>query len=177
MGGWTWPEARRCRWSGARRRVAAGVCQRLGGRPQLARERLHDLPADRAVLLDERAELPPGEAPADEVGAGGDGRHPQAVVDQGDLAEVVAGPQHAPVLAADRDVRLAGLDDVEGRPAGALLGDGLARPESPLLEDRADLLELAPVEVTEQPRRPEHVGGHRGTRRGGRGDAGDGPAL
>ena len=93
--------------------------------------------AMRAVLLHERPELPVGEPVADELAGGGDRRRARALVDERDLAEVVARRQRRALPAADRDRRLARLDHEERRAARALLGDRLARGEATLLEQRA----------------------------------------
>src|SRR5215207_8686810 len=77
---------------------------------KLLRERLHQLPADRAVLLHERPELPVGQPIAGKLAQRGDRRRARALVDQGDLAEVVARIQRASLLSADRDHRLPRLD-------------------------------------------------------------------
>src|SRR4051794_36157713 len=99
--------------SAGRSRAAADGREGLLGGPELTREGLHDGPADRAVLMDERAELPQREPLADEICRGGDGRHPRALVDQRDLAEVIAVRQCRARLTADRDGRLAGLEHIE----------------------------------------------------------------
>ena len=67
--------------SGSAARGGLDAGERLLGRSQQARERLHDRPADRAVLLDERPELPQRQSLADEIGRGGDRRHARALVD------------------------------------------------------------------------------------------------
>ena len=67
----------------AARRALLGVAEQL-------RQRLQQLPGDRSRSLDERPELPGGRARSGEVGLGRDRRRPRALVDQRDLAEVVA---------------------------------------------------------------------------------------
>src|SRR6185503_8834494 len=52
---------------------------------------LEQLPADDAVGLHDRPEVPVGESVAAQIAHGGDRRHARAVVDQGDLAEELAG--------------------------------------------------------------------------------------
>ena len=78
--------------------------QRLLGRTELPGDRLQQLPADHPVRLDQRPELPERQPVADELGGGGDGGDADALVDQRDLAEVVARLQVAALLAADGDV-------------------------------------------------------------------------
>src|SRR4051794_9170269 len=67
-----------------------GFRQRLLCGPELACDRLQQLPPDHAVALDQRLELPQRDAVADQLGRGRDGRDPGALVEQGDLSEVVA---------------------------------------------------------------------------------------
>ena len=73
----------------------AGLVELRLGVLELARERLHHLPGDRPVALDERAEVPGGHAEAAEIAVGGDRRRAVAACDQRDLAEVVAGAELA----------------------------------------------------------------------------------
>lgn len=79
------------------------------------RHPLEELPADRAVLLDERTEVPVRQPVAGKLGRRDDRRHARALIDQGDHAEIVAGLQGRAFLAADEHCRFAGLDDEEGR--------------------------------------------------------------
>src|SRR6478609_8306853 len=60
------------------------------------RQRLQELPSDHAVRLDQWPEVPEGDAVAAQLAGGGDRRQPRALVDQGDLAEVVARPHRSP---------------------------------------------------------------------------------
>ena len=117
---------------------------------ELLRERLEQLPADRRVALDERAEVPEGEAPADQLARGGDRGRARALVDQGDLAEVVAGPERRARLAADRDRGLTRLDHEERRPAGALLATVSPSRKRRSLNSRATWPDLALVQVGEE---------------------------
>ena len=136
-----------------RRRAACpppSVTPRWGARP--ARPRAASVPstagaASRSAPFspDERAEVPVGEAEADEVGRRGDRRGAGALVDQGDLAEVVARAQGRALDAADGHGRLAGLDQEERRAARALADDRLALREPALLEQPRDLLDVAPA--------------------------------
>jgi hypothetical protein len=123
---------------------------------------LQQLPADRGVLLHERAELPEGEPKADEIGGGGDGRRARALVDQGDLAEVVAWLERPPLPAADRDPRLPGVDQEERGGARPLLDDRLTFREPPLLEQAGDFRDLALVQVGEERDSPQDL--NRGAR-------------
>src|SRR5690349_1690671 len=50
---------------------------------------LQQFPADHAIGLHEGLEVPIGDAIADEVGGGGDGRHAGALVDERDFTEIV----------------------------------------------------------------------------------------
>ena len=63
------------------------------GFAQLVRERLDELPRDPRVGLDDRAELPERHRVGLHVRVGGDRRRARALVDQRDLAEVVAGAE------------------------------------------------------------------------------------
>src|ERR1051326_2066580 len=81
---------------------------------------LEQLPGDLGVRLDERLELPRGQPPALEVRVGGDARCARAVIDEGDLAEVVARAEHDAVLAPAGHLRRAGLDHEEADPALSL---------------------------------------------------------
>ena len=127
------------------------------GFAQVLGQRLEKLPADDAVRLDEGAELPDREPPAHEVVDGGDRRDAHALIDQRDLAEVVAGPQRRPQLAPDRDRSIARLDQVEGRSAGALLDHRLALGERTLLEQGGDRSDLLAVELGEEADLLHHV--------------------
>src|SRR2546421_10426628 len=75
----------------------------MGGSPPLPqdpRQRLEKLPADHAVLLDERAELPEGHPVTNKVARGRYCRDASPLVDERDLAEVVSGPESRPLLAS-----------------------------------------------------------------------------
>src|SRR5439155_12584140 len=84
------------------------------------------------------------------IALGRDRRAAGAVVDQRDLAEVVARPELAVLAAPHGDRRLAALDHEEAGAALALLGDGAAGVEGPLLERARKPLEIAALEVGEQ---------------------------
>ena len=83
--------------------VARGSCDLA----EAAGERLQERPGDLRMLLDERPELPGRQPVAEEVGRGDDRGRADAVVDQRDLAEVVARAERGTVLAADRDLGVA----------------------------------------------------------------------
>src|SRR5581483_10329984 len=87
---------------------------------------LEQLPRDLGVLLDERPELPGGEAVRRHRRLRGHGRGTGAVVDQSDLAEVVAGAASPDVGAADAVAHRALADDEEADAALPLRGDHLA---------------------------------------------------
>ena len=118
-------------------------------RPTL-RHRLEKLPCDRGVGLDERAELPRGEPVAAQLAVGGDRGAAGAVVDQGDLAEVIPGAELAAFVTPRRHRGLPALDHEEARTGLALPDDGAAGVERALLERARDSLELAAVEVREE---------------------------
>jgi hypothetical protein len=60
---------------------------------QLFRERLQQLPSDSSVAFDKRAELPECEPIANQVGCSGDCRRARTAVNQGNLAEIIAGAE------------------------------------------------------------------------------------
>ena len=59
------------------------------------------------------------------------------------------------VLAADRDLRLSGLDHEETDAALAFRGDRVAGLERPLFHRRRDTVELLPIEIGEDRHAPE----------------------
>src|SRR5215212_9548974 len=112
------------------------------------------------MLLDERPELPGGQALAAQVGGGDDGRGARAAVDQGDLAEVLAGTQRADDLAIDADGGIAVLDHEEADPTLPLRGDRVALTEAAFLHASRDLLQLLrlhPLEEGDARQRLHHV--------------------
>ena len=119
-------------------------------RAQTLRHRLEQFPCDRGVRLDERAELPRGEPVAAQLAVGGDRGAAGAVVDQGDLAEVIPGAELAALVAPRRHRGLTALDHEEARTGLALADDGAAGLEGAVLERAGDALELAAVEVREE---------------------------
>src|SRR2546423_12303680 len=106
------------------------------------RHRLEQRPSDRRVLLHQRAELPRREAVAPAVAGRGDRRRAGAAVDEGDLAEVVAGAERAALLAVDGHGGLAGLDYEEADAARAFVGQLLPFGERALGEVVREGLEL-----------------------------------
>src|SRR4051794_6727039 len=97
------------------------------------REGAQEVPCDGGVLLHQGPELPVGQALAHEIRLGGDRRRARAVVDERALAEVIAGREVPDLPPAERDGRLARLDDEERGTAGAFLRDRVAGLEAPLL--------------------------------------------
>src|SRR5207247_2618189 len=104
-----------------------------------------------------RAEHPRCEAVGGDLARGGHGRGARPVVDQRDLAEVVAGPSGAFLLAADAVLDRAGADDEEAHTTGALGGDRLAGRERVLLETFREAFEIAVGDVREERNLPEEV--------------------
>src|SRR5919205_2401422 len=94
------------------------------------RHHLEESPRHLGVRLDERPELPGGQAVAGEIGVGRDRRGaPGLLVDQGYLAEVVAWAEPAPRLAMDVDARGTFGDHEEADATRSLDGDGVAGAE------------------------------------------------
>ena len=158
--------------SGARRPRRAGEASRLGGLgrlprvgfAQLVRECLDELPRDAGVGLDDRAELPERHRVGLHVRVGGDGCRARALVDQRDLAEVVAGAERGPVLAVHGDLRVPLADDEEAGAALTFARDRVAGGVVPLLERVGDPLEVALLEAREQGHSGDRLGrgaGHR----------------
>src|SRR6266516_3811330 len=102
--------------------------------PRAPRHRLEQRPGDRGVLLDQRAELPRRQAVAPAVGGRGDRRRAGAAVDEGNLAEVVAGAERAALLPVDGDASLTGLEHEEADTARTLVGQLLPLAEGALGE-------------------------------------------
>ena len=73
-----------------------------------------------------------------------------ALVDHGDVAEVVAGAEPAALLAVHLDDRLAALDHEEARDALALGHGHFAGREAVLLEGAAQALELTRLQLREE---------------------------
>src|SRR4029453_1451631 len=111
---------------------------------------LQQLPGDARGLLDERPELPERHAEGLELRGGGDGCGAGALRDERDLAEVVAGPEHAALLAPYGHLRLSVLDHEEADSALTFDRDLLIGVEGSLLHRIRDVLELSPVEVREE---------------------------
>src|SRR5438093_13640065 len=116
------------------------------------------MPRDRGVRLDERPELPGGHPVAAELAVRRDGGRAGALVDQRDLAEVVARAERAALLAALADLGLSGLDHEEPDAAVALARDLLAGRERPLLERVREQLEILLLEAREEGHAPEELG-------------------
>ena len=101
------------------------------------------------MCFDQRPELPRCQPVALEVALGRDRRRAGALVQQRDLAEVIARPEPAAVLAADGHLCLTGLDHEEADTALPFGRDRVAGRERPLLHRRRDALKLLPIEVGE----------------------------
>src|SRR3954469_6017843 len=93
------------------------------------------------MLLDEGAELPGRQPLTAQVGGRDDRRRARATVDQGDLAEVLAGTEGPDDLPVDADRGVAILDQEEADAALALRGDCVALREGPLLHAAGELLQ------------------------------------
>src|SRR5690242_2019778 len=117
-------------------RIAArprSACRCCLGLAQPAGELLEQRPRDVRVIADEGPEVPRGHARAAQAAVGGDRRGAAVALEQRQLAEVVAGLQRAPLLAADRDARAAFEDHEEPDPRLALGDDLLAVLEALLV--------------------------------------------
>src|SRR5215212_3081503 len=77
---------RTARSLGPSARMALTLARLLSGAEPL-REGLQEVPRDRPVAFDERAEVPVGKTPADEVRRRRDGCRARALVDHRELAE------------------------------------------------------------------------------------------
>src|SRR5437764_5170134 len=112
---------------------------------------LEESPGDLRVRLDKGAELPGGEAVAGQIGVGRDRRGAAGLfVDQGNLAEVIAGCELSSFLPVNLDARCPVGDHEEAHAAGALQGHGVAGIEVTLLEGARQLLEVAPGQPFEE---------------------------
>ena len=116
--------------------------QRAHTLAQALGERLQQFPPDGRVSLHERAELPERQAVADELGRRRDRGGACPLVDERDLAEVVARARSRRSLPPT--VTIASPDSMtkNAAPPDTLLGDRLARGEAALLEQARDLLEI-----------------------------------
>src|SRR4051794_39155898 len=111
------------------------------------------------MLAQERLELPRGQGGAAQGAAGGDGgRAARLVVEQPELAEVVAGLHRAALLTADRDVGLAVEDEEEADAAAALLDDHLTVRVRALTQAAGELLEVLVGHVRQQRDGPQRGG-------------------
>src|SRR4051794_8555168 len=144
------PWAQRCppsRRSAVRPLSGSGAVLRLA---QSRGEGLEQRPGALRVFLDEGPDLPGGHPAAAQVGRGRNGRRPGALVDQRDLAEMVAGADRSHDLPADGHGGLAVLDQEEADPAAALRGDRLALGEAALAHHVREPLELLVPDAREQ---------------------------
>src|SRR4051812_4679045 len=117
---------------------------------ETASQRLEQSPRHCWVLLNEWSEVPERQTLTDELGLGGHRRRPRPVVDQGDLAEEVAGAHRSPEVTAHGHRRAAALDHEERGSVRALLRHCLAGDEFPLLEQGRDPRPIRLGEVLEQ---------------------------
>src|SRR3954454_3094176 len=150
------------RWVSTRATTAPGVSRPARSSAHLFGHGGEQLPGDRRVGLDERSEVPRRHAVAEHVRPRRQRGGARRLVDERDLAEVVAGPDRAFRLAADLHVGLALLDDEEADAAGALLRHGVAGPEAALAHAARDLLQLLVVEPREERDLLQHVDGGSG---------------
>src|SRR4051794_26738798 len=111
---------------------------------------LQQRPRDLRVLLDERPELPRGHAAAAQVGGRRDGRRARPLVDQRDLAEVVAGAEGADDLTAEAHGGVAVLDQEEPDAAATLGGDRLTLVEAALPHHLGEPAELLVADAREK---------------------------
>ncbi len=120
------------------------------GLAQLVRERLDELPRDPRVGLDDGAELPERHRVGGQIRICGDRCRARALVDQRDLAEVVAWAERAALLAADGHLGRALADDEEAGAALALRRDRVAGGVMSLLEGLGDPVQVARLQPGEQ---------------------------
>jgi hypothetical protein len=135
--------------------------------PVAAREHLQERPSHLRMLLHEGAELPRREPVAEQVGRRDDRGRPDPVVDEGDLAEVVARPERRTVLVPDRDLGVA-LDDDEEPGSGRAFGRDLrALGKAALVQLPSEVLQVALVEIGEERDVPQGLDGGDDRPRGG----------
>src|SRR5436190_1471855 len=150
------------RWASTRATTAPGASRPRRALAHFLGHGREQLPGDRRIGLDERAEIPRRHAVAVHVCASRQRGGARRLVDERNLAEVVAGPDRAFRLAADLHVGLALLDDEEADAAGTLLCHGVAGPEAALAHAVRDLLELLVVEARKERDLLQHVDGGSG---------------
>ncbi len=112
--------------------------------------RLEQCPGDLGPGLDEGPEDEDREAVAGQVRRRGDRRGSRSAVDEGDLAERVAGAELADLFTVDFDGSLTALDDEEHEAAFALERHGVSRREPSLVELLGQALEILVLEAREQ---------------------------
>ena len=144
----------------------AGGERRAGAAIALAREKpgevLEQRPAHVGVLAGELPEVPERDHVAGEPRDRGHGRRPRVLGDQGELAEVVSGPDPRDLVTVDGDGCLALGDDEEPDPAHRPLDDDVdARAELPHLHLSGEPRQLALAEPAEEPHPSEIVGDRR----------------
>src|SRR5436305_10631386 len=120
---------------------------------------LQQLPRDIRVLLGELPEVPKGHHEAVQGPVRGHRRRADALADQRQLAEVVAGTEQCDLTAADADRRRSIDDDEEADPAHLALADHRGpRLELALPETACELLQLSLREPAEKRNLLELVG-------------------
>src|SRR4051794_23933680 len=126
-------------------------------------DRLLHQPGDLWRRLDHLAEVLPGHGDRPDRRRGDHGGGSGVAAEQGDLAEEVAGPDVAEVLAAAHDRRAALLDDEELVGGVALVQQGVALLDDDRVAVLGDLIPLAIRQPGEQGQRLEarSVYGHR----------------
>src|SRR4029453_8690546 len=104
---------------------------RLGVADALS-NRLEERPHHLGMTFDEGAEAPDRQLVAEHIRIGPDRRGSRGLVDQGHLAERVAGTETTDLLAVHRHGHPTALDDDERLSARALFDDRLPRAEGAL---------------------------------------------
>src|SRR5262249_16520933 len=95
---------------------------------------LEQVPREPGVVLHERTELPVRETEADDVGPRGNGGRARTVIDERDLAEVIAARQRRDLASVDGNDGFTGVDDEERGAASTFSCDRVTGGEPALLE-------------------------------------------
>ena len=144
----------------SRERIVAALAERFGaelrrlddGRREPVGERLEHAQLDPRRVVEQRAEA----RPRDHEQVGRDGRRhrrrPRRARDQRDLAEEVAGAEHAHLPAAAMHLGVAVEDHEELVAAIPFPREHLARLDVDLVGDLRDLVHLGPAELAEERR-------------------------
>src|SRR3954454_25156664 len=101
------------------------------------------------MVFDERPELPRSHSVGGHIGRSGDRGRSRSLVDQGDLPEVVPGPEGRFRLAANTHGRIAVTDDEEAGSTAALARHRLALREAAFLHLVRQVPEIILVELSE----------------------------